>query len=291
MSHSKHTVMTVLTCQSKISNVKENGMKSILWKLGVLLLLSALAAPQETANPRSAVQIAELISLREKVASPDTRTRVEATHRVWTVGLAANDSEIKLTALQLLAEPVGSSSDHIRMPAMYAMAEIARSTSDTKVKIKALELLGEPLRASQVPVRDVAVDVVNNIVDSADRGAIALSAVHALGEPVRSGNNGVRIPAINAVVNAVRGSHNEAAYSAALDLLVAPLDSSAMIGGMEVRMMAVAAVERIGVEASATAAKAKAMGLLQSYIDRAMWEPEAKRRAEEAVAAIQNSMK
>src|SRR2546423_3887093 len=99
-------------------------MKSILSLLGVLTLLSVAATPQ-TANSHSATQIAELISLRERVANPDTRTRVEATHRVWAVGLATTDSEIKLTALQLLAEPVGSSSDHIRMPAMYAMAEIA----------------------------------------------------------------------------------------------------------------------------------------------------------------------
>ena len=266
-------------------------MKSVLSGLGVLILLSVAAAPQGTANSRSAGQIAELISLREKVASPDTRTRVEATHRVWTVGLTTADPEIKLTALQLLAEPVGSSSDHIRMPAMYAMAEIARSTEDSKVKVRALELLAEPLRASQVPVRDVAIDVVNNIVNSADRSSITLAALHALGEAVRSGNNGVRIPAINAIVNTVRGSHNEAAYLAALDLLVAPLDSNAVIGGMEVRMMAVVAVERIGVESSETAAKAKAMGLLQSYASKSTWEPEAKRRAEEAVAIIQNSMK
>ena len=50
-------------------------------------------------------------------------------------------------------------------------------------------------------------------------------------------------------------------------------------------------VERIGVESSETAAKAKAMGLLQSYANKGTWEPEAKRRANEAVAAIQNSMK
>jgi hypothetical protein len=76
-----------------------------------------------------------------------------------------------------------------------------------------------------------------------------------------------------------------------LDLLVAPLDSNALIGGMEVRMMAVAAVERIGVECSETTAKAKAMGLLQSYVGKSTWESEAKRRAEQAVAAIQSSMK
>ena len=184
-------------------------MKKVLSVLVLLSLLSAAAAAQGSANPRSATQIAELISLREKIASPDTRTRVDATHRVWVVGLATTDPEIKLTALQLLAEPVASASDHIRMPAMYAIAEIANSTTDTKVKTRALELLAEPLRAGQVPVRDVAVDVVNSILNSADRNAIALAAVRTLGEPVRSGNNGVRIPAINALVNAVRGSHND----------------------------------------------------------------------------------
>lgn len=266
-------------------------MKSVLSVFGVLTLLGGLAAAQAAENNRSAGSIAELISLREKVASPDTRTRVVATHRAWAVGLASADPEIKLTALQLLAEPVGSASDHIRMPAMYAMAEIANSAADTKVKARALELLAEPLKADQVPIRDVAVDVVNSIVNSSDHGTIALAAVHALGGPVRSGNNGVRIPAINAVVNAVRGSHNEAAYEAALDLLAAPLDSNAMIGGMEVRMMAVAAVERIGVESPEAGAKGKAMALLQSYSGRSAWEPEAKRRAEEAVAVIRSSMK
>jgi len=89
----------------------------------------------------------------------------------------------------------------------------------------------------------------------------------------------------------VKGSHNEAAYQAALDLLVPPLDSNALIGGMEVRMMAVIAAEHIGVESSETTAKAKAMGLLQSSANKSAWEPETKRRAEEAVAAIQSSMK
>jgi hypothetical protein len=60
---------------------------------------------------------------------------------------------------------------------------------------------------------------------------------------------------------------------------------------MEVRLMAVVAVERIGVEASETAAKAKAMGVLQSSINRESWEPEARKRATEAVASIQASMK
>jgi hypothetical protein len=42
--------------------MKENGMKSVLSVLGILTLLSVVAAPQGTANPRSAIQIAELIS-------------------------------------------------------------------------------------------------------------------------------------------------------------------------------------------------------------------------------------
>src|SRR5258708_21479308 len=114
--------------------MRENVMKSFLSVFGVLTLLGGFAAAQGAENDRSAGRIAELISLREKVASPDTRIRVEATHRAWAVGLASADPEIKLTALQLLSEPLGSASDHIRMPAMYALAEIANSTADIKVK-------------------------------------------------------------------------------------------------------------------------------------------------------------
>jgi hypothetical protein len=60
---------------------------------------------------------------------------------------------------------------------------------------------------------------------------------------------------------------------------------------MEVRMMAVVAVERIGVDASTTATKARALGMLRSYAGKSIWEPEAKRRAEQAATAVQNSMK
>jgi len=84
---------------------------------------------------------------------------------------------------------------------------------------------------------------------------------------------------------------NDAAYQAAVDMLVAALDSDAALGGMEVRMMAVAAVEKIGRDASEIGTKAKAMGLLQSYAARSSWEPQAKRRAQEAAATIQSSMK
>jgi hypothetical protein len=94
--------------------------------------------------------------------------------------------------------------------------------------------------------------------------------------------NGVRIPAINAVVLAVQGSTDPSAYQAALDVLVSPLESDAMIGGMEVRMVAIGAVERIGRGTSNVAVKAKAMGLLQAYAARTGWEPEAKVRALDA---------
>ena len=118
-----------------------------------------------------------------------------------------------------------------------------------------------------------------------------MAAVKALASPVRSGNNGVRIPAINAIVRAVEGGHSDAASQAALELLVAPLDSNAAIGGMEVRMMALAAVEKVGLRAPEIGTKARAMGLLQSYAGKSSWEPEAKRRAQDAATNIQNSMK
>ena len=236
-------------------------------------------------------QLAELTRLKGKVADADTKTRVDALHRVWAIGLASTYSEVKSSVLELLLEPAGSASDHIRMPAVYAIAEIANSTEDIKVKIKALAALREPLQASQVPIRDVAIDAVNLITRSGNRSDIALEAVKELGPPVRSGNNGVRIPAINAIVRAVEGSRNDSACDAAIEFLVAPLDSGALIGGMEVRMMAIAAMEKVGLEATEVRTKAKAMGLLQSYAAKSEWEPEASRRAKEAATNIAKSMK
>lgn len=256
-------------------------------------VLAALLATGGQGHSQSTLgtQLAELMALKEKVGNAETRVRVEAFHRVWTIGLAASDSEVKSTALELLKEPAGSASDHIRMPAVYAIAEIANSTEDVQVKTNALAALREPLDAGQVPIRDVAIDAVNSIVRSAKPGALAQAAVRALAPPVRSGNNGVRIPAVHALIRAVEGSHNDGAYTAALDLLVEPLNSSSLIGGMEVRLMAVVAVERIGIEASQIRTKAKAMALLQSYAGKGSWEPEAKKRANEAASNIQNSMK
>ncbi len=248
-------------------------------------------APNREEQSPDGVLLAELMSLKNKVSNMDTNTRVSATHRVWSIGLASTFPEVKMSALELLGEPVRSASDHIRMPAVYGIAEIANSTDDPRVKILALTKLREPLQAEQVPIRDVAIDAVNSITRSGNRREIALTAVKELGAPVRSGNNGVRIPAINAVVRAVEGSANDAAFSAALDLLEAPLQSAALIGGMEVRMMAVAAVEKIGVEASDTRTKAKAMGLLQAHASKSGWEPQAKERAAEAASIIQASIK
>lgn len=253
----------------------------------VVFLASGFAAAQGTV----AAQLAELAGLAGKVRDPDTRTRVAAFHRVWTIALESESSEVKLHSLELMSEPVGSTSDHIRMPAVYAIAEIANSSSDPQVKLKALATLREPIQASQLPIRNAAIDAVNSIVSSAKNSGVSSMALSLLGEPVRSGNNGVRIPAINAIMRAVEQGSSERNYSAALDLLVAPLDSAAAIGGMEVRLMAVVAVERIGVAAPDIAVKSKAMGLMQSYANKGGWEPEAKKRAQEAATRIQNSIK
>lgn len=177
------------------------------------------------------------------------------------------------------------------MPAIYAAAEIAGSTDDIQVKTQALAALAEPMRAGQVPIRDVAIDAVNQIAGGAADAGLAVAAVRALTPAVASGNNGVRIPAINALVRAVRQGGDDRACEAALDALVGPLNSGSMIGGMEVRMMAVAAGEKIGLHATGVGAKAKAMGLLQSYAAKDGWEPEARRRARDAAAAIQSQIK
>ena len=251
-----------------------------------IVLLGVEAKSQSTVG-----QMADLIALKDKVGNADSRVRVDALHRVWALGLGAGDSEIKLTAIGLLVEPAGSSSDHIRMPAVYAIADIANSTDDPRVKTRALGALAEPLQSSQVPIRNVAIDAVNQITRSVRGGDVTLAAVRSLGEPVRSTNNGVRIPAINALVRVVEGRGHTPSYQAAIDLLASPLESNAVIGGMEVRMMAVAALERIGRDASDVGTKAKAMGLLQAYSARSGWEPEARKRAQEAASRIEATAK
>jgi hypothetical protein len=252
-----------------------------------LLLALFLAPTPSAAQGAQAARLAELIALGGKVGATDTRVRVDATHRVWAIALAADDAQTKATAITLLRAPIGSSSDHIRMPAIYAVVEIAGSTDDPAVKAEALAALAEPMEAGQVPIRDVAIDAVNLIVAGSSDPALALAAVRALTPAVGSGNNGVRIPAIYALIAAVRHGGGDRACEAALDALAGPLDSSAAIGGMEVRMMAVAAVERIGIGAEGIGTKARAMGLLQAGAAKDGWEPEARARARAGAQAIQ----
>jgi hypothetical protein len=264
----------------------------VRWKAaGRAISIVLLTADWAVGQPGMATSMSELMALRDKVGSADTRVRVDAMHRVWSIALASNDSEIKMASLDLLREPAGSASDHIRMPAVYAIAEVANSTDDPRVKLRALDTLAEPLQASQVPIRDVAIDAVNSITRSATGAGIASAAVRALAPAIRSGTNGVRIPAINAVVRAVEDSQDGGAQQQALDLLTAALDSSAATGGMEVRMMAVAAMEKVGLAAADVGTKAKAMGLLQAYATRSGWEPEARSRAQNAAARVQASVR
>jgi hypothetical protein len=272
------------------SLAKEMNMRQVRMMI-CAAMLALMCSVAGVAQGATAGAIAELMALREKARHPETRVRVEATHRAWAIGLESADAAVKIAALEVLSEPAGSASDHIRMPAVYAMAEIAGAAKESRVHIRALELLAAPLRAEQVPIRDVAIDAVNIITASSNRAETAPAAVRALAPVVRSGVNGVRIPAINALVRAVAGSGNEAAYSSALDLLVEPLNSMAMIGGMEVRMMAVAAVERIGMEATGTAVKAKAMGLMRSYAGKSGWETEARNRASLAATVIERTLR
>jgi len=257
------------------------------WVLSAIVLTTIPAYAQQVAVANA---LAELTTLRSRVGSADTRTRVGATHRVWSIALQQTDSSVKLMALDLMREPANSGSDHIRMPAVYAIAEIANSSSDQEVKTRALTTLAGPLRAEQVPIRDVAIDAVNSISRNG-AGSLATAVVTALAEPIRSGNNGVRIPAINALVRAVEGRGNVAASQAAMDLLEEPLKSSAATGGMEVRMMAVLALERIGADVNDVGAKAKAMGMLRVFSGNGGWEAEARTRAQEGADAVQATIK
>lgn len=263
------------------------------WKLTAALAAAVilLGGGYGLAQSNAVAQMAELASLTDKVRDADTRVRVDAFHKVWTIAMASENSDVKIRALELMGEPVGSMSDHIRMPAVYAIAEVADNSSDVRVKLRAVAMLREPMQATQLPIRNAAIDAINGIVRSGKNPEVVSAALALLGEPARSINNGVRIPAINAILRAVERCGSDRAYNEALDILVAPLGSAAAIGGMEVRLMAVVAVERIGVEASETGTKAKALGIMQAYATRSGWEPEARRRALEAATRIQSSIK
>ncbi len=257
---------------------------------GLAIVISVASALALGVQGNPTAQMAELNSLKEKVKDPDTRTRVAAFHRVWMIALDSNASEVKILALDLMSEPAASASDHIRMPALYAIAEVANSSSDAAVKSKALADLKESIVAGQLPIRLTAIDVVNTIMGSPSAGPVALQAIQLLGEPVRSGNNGVRLPAINAVTHIALASNQANVVDAAIDLLQAPLNSAAMIGGVEVRMMTVAEVEKLGVASPDAAIKAKAIATLEACAGNSLWEPEARARATEGVARIQGTM-
>lgn len=268
-------------------------MKRLIKSIGLVttLILSLASASAQTPPSTLGTQLAELNSLKDKVKSADTRTRVAAFHRVWAIALASDDSQVKTLALELMKEPVASASDQIRMPAVYAIAEVSNSTSDPEVKSNALVALKEPIVAGQLPVRLAAVDALNSIMRSASSASLALQAVELLAEPVRSGNNGIRIPAINAAAHVALASRDDRVFNAVIDLMQEPLRSMALIGGMEVRLMAVVEVERLGVDATEVATKGKAMGMLQSCASNNGWEPEARAQAAEAAVRVQSSMK
>ena len=256
-----------------------------------LACVICLAPTFVLAAQNTQAQMAQLNSLQEKIKDPDTRTRVSAFQQVWAIGLTSDSSDVKTLALELMKEPVASASDHIRMPAVYAIAEIANSSVDPAVKSKALADLKEPIVAGQLPIRLAAIDAVNSIMRQTPSSDLALQAIQLLGEPLRSGNNGVRIPAINAVAHIALGPNDDHVISTALDMLQAPLDSMAAIGGMEVRLMAVAEIEKLGVAATGDATKAKALAMLQASANNGTWEPEARSRASEGAARIQATMK
>jgi hypothetical protein len=100
------------------------------------------------------------------------------------------------------------------------------------------------------------------------------------------------MPAVNAIVNVVVGSDSPAAAQRAIDLIFeGPLSSSSAIGGMELRMMAIHAIERIGLDSADSKVKTKAMVALEAGATRVSFEPEARQRAKDAATHVQNSMK
>ena len=116
---------------------------------GWMLAVAVATGSPALAQADLAKALAELTALSSKVGSADTRTRVDAMHRVRLIALSRADVDVKLKALELLRQPVGSSSDHIRIPAVYAIAEIANSSADAKVKLTAVNAFAAPLDSGQ----------------------------------------------------------------------------------------------------------------------------------------------
>ena len=238
------------------------------WSSSALLVaLATLAGALASAQSELGRRMQELEAQRSNVGSSETRERVPAMYVVKELALGTDLSPVKLKALGLLEEPAGSASDHIRLPAIYAIAEVANSTEDAEVKLGALQALSEPFASEQLVARDVAIDAVNLIMSHVDKTRassvpVMTKALNLLLRAADSGNNGARMPAIHAVWNAVSGCGVDSVYSVALDVLQRPMGSRSMIGGLEVRFMAIEAIERIGVQASSLEVKEKAIRLL-----------------------------
>ena len=236
-------------------------------RTGFVVAMAVLLGGQAGAQSELGRELELLEGQRSNVEHSETRVRVPAMYAIKELALATEHSPVKMKALSLLEGPVGSASDHIRLPAIYAIVEVANSTEDADVKLKALQSLAEPFASEQLVARNVATDGVNLImghVDKTQASAVTLmtTALNLLLRAADSGNNGARMPAINAVWNAVAGCGVDRVYSLALDVLQRPIESRSMIGGLEVRFMAIEAIERIGVETKTLEVKEKAIRLL-----------------------------
>ena len=76
--------------------------------LGWILIFILTNAFPALAQAELAKALAELTALTSKVGSADTRTRVDAMHRVRWIALSRTEADVKLKALELLREPVGT---------------------------------------------------------------------------------------------------------------------------------------------------------------------------------------
>jgi hypothetical protein len=240
--------------------------------MGLVVATAVLLGGRAGAQSELGRELESLEGQRDNVNNSETRVRVQAMYVVKEIALASKNSPVKTKALSLLEGPVGSASDHIRLPAIYAIVEVANGSDDAEVKLKALQSLAEPFASEQLVARIVATDGVNLImsrVDKTQASAVNLmtTALNLLLRAADSGNNGARMPAIYAVWNAVQGCSVDRVYSLALDVLRKPIESKSLIGGMEVRFMAIEAIERIGVETKTLEIKEKAIRLLGGVPD------------------------
>ena len=119
--------------------------------LGWILIFILTNAFPALAQAELAKALAELTALTSKVGSADTRTRVDALHRVRWIALSRTEADVKLKALELLREPVRTQGQTV---VMVTHDPVAASYADQVVFLADGRLAGSLIAPTAEQVAD-----------------------------------------------------------------------------------------------------------------------------------------